>query len=191
MLYWIHRAEAWLISFLMALLTGLVCAEALFRLFKITGAWLEQSIIWTASWFVLFGMSYGVRVGSHIGLTVLTDKITNLKIKKIVSLMALSICLIYCGIFIYSSWLYIQTQMNIGFDIPDLYLAEKALFGYPKEDLFIKQWIPYCGLLVGFGLLFIRFAVVFFSVLFNKSKGLKFSDEAKDSIEAFVTEKQS
>lgn len=183
-----HQLETWLISFLMALLTALVFMEALFRKLGISALWLSESINWAAAWFVLFGMAYGVRTGSHIGLTILTDQIRNLKLKRFLAFIAVAVCLAYCAILFASAWVYIQKQQFIGFVLMDVYIPEALIGDFPAEEIRVQLWVLYCGLLVGFGLLFWRFLVLAYGIATGQLNGLKFVDEAKEAVEQFGQE---
>ncbi|UJF24892.1 TRAP transporter small permease [Suttonella sp. R2A3] len=168
MIKFLHRSEEALLCLLLASLTILGCCDAIFRQTGTTALWMEEALKWNAAWFVLFGASFGVRTGSHIGLTVLTDRISHPNIKKIIGLIAVAVCIAYTAIFLTSSWEYVQRQYKIGFDI---------------VDIPVKQWIPYTGLLVGFALLFWRFLVLGINILLGRTSGFAYADEAKESVE--------
>lgn len=174
MIRFFHRAEEMLLVFLLSVLTLQVFFESILRIFGYGALWLEESVGWNAAWFVLIGASYGVRTGSHIGLTILVDRINNLSIKKAVALTATFICVLYTSFLLYSAWLYLYTQYHIGFEM---------------EDIPLPMWVPYSGLILGFLLLLIRFGTVFFNIFFDKISAMTYSDEAKDSLETFVKEK--
>ena len=175
MVKYLHRGEEAILCLLLVSLTALGCIDAMFRLTGTVSLWMTDVLAWNAAWFVLLGASYGVRTGSHIGLTVLTDKIGNPTIKRFVSLIAVVICITYTLIFLYSSWQYVYTQYRIGFDM---------------EDLPVKQWIPYAGLLIGFALLLIRFIVLAINILRGKTNGFSYADEAKESVEQLAQPQQ-
>lgn len=175
MIRFFHRAEEILLCFLLALLTLQVFFEAILRTLGYGFLWLEESVSWNAAWFVLLGASYGVRTGSHIGLTVLTDRIAHPMGKKILSLIATAICISYCVIFLYSAWDYVYKQYKIGFEL---------------DDIPLPMWVPYSGLLLGFLLLLLRFFAVFINIITNRSSGLTYVDEAKESLEQFANTNQ-
>lgn len=179
----IHRLEEALLCFLLTSLTLLVFAETLLRFSGTSALWLEEAIQWNAGWFVLFGASYGVRTGAHIGLTLLTGALHNRMLKRAIAALAVIICIAYCLIFLYSSWEYVRAQQMIGFDLSDLQISAGLIGGWPAEEIAIKQWVPYCGLLIGFALLLIRFMVLFFKIITGKADGFEFIDEAKESVE--------
>ncbi|MDO5091554.1 MAG: TRAP transporter small permease subunit [Cardiobacteriaceae bacterium] len=179
----LHRFEEGLLCLLLTSLTLLVFAETLLRFSGTSALWLEEAIQWNAGWFVLFGASYGVRTGAHIGLTLLTSAIKHPLAKRGMALVALVICIAYCAIFLYSSWEYVRAQQMIGFEMNDLQINAGFFGSWPEEDIAVKQWVPYCGLLIGFGLLLLRFVMLFVNVLRGKADGFHFIDEAKESVE--------
>lgn len=184
----LHRFEEALLCLLLTSLTLLVFAETLLRFSGTSALWLEEAIQWNAGWFVLFGASYGVRTGAHIGLTLLTGSLKNPLVKRGVAFVALMVCFAYCAIFLYSSWEYVRAQMMIGFEMNDLQITAGFFGDWPQEDIAVKQWVPYCGLLVGFSLLLVRFAVLLVKVLRGKDDGFHFIDEAKESVELHAQE---
>ncbi|MDO4775971.1 MAG: TRAP transporter small permease subunit [Cardiobacteriaceae bacterium] len=184
----LHRFEEALLCLLLTSLTLLVFAETLLRFSGTSALWLEEAIQWNVGWFVLFGASYGVRTGAHIGLTLLTGSLKNPLVKRGVALVALMVCFAYCAIFLYSSWEYVRTQMMIGFEMNDLQISAGAFGSWPQEDIAVKQWVPYCGLLIGFSLLLVRFAVLLVKVLRGKDDGFHFIDEAQESVEMHAQE---
>ncbi len=167
MLRILHKFEAFLLIALLSTLTLFMCTEALMRAFGIGALWLGEAIKWNTAWFVLFGISYGVRVNAHIGLTILTDNLRSRRLKKGFGLLAVAICLVYSTIFLSSGYQYVKTQ---------------KIFALPMEDLPFAQWIPYSGLLIGFLLLFIRFFVLGIKILRNRHDGFDFLDEAQESV---------
>ena len=57
------------ISLLLVSMTLLVFAEVVARfLFNVGFLWMEEVTLTLGAWFVLFGASYGVKVGAHIGV---------------------------------------------------------------------------------------------------------------------------
>lgn len=170
MLRFLHRFEELLLVALLTSLTLFMFTEAIMRFFGIGALWLTDAVGWNAAWFLLFGMAYGVRTYSHIGLDVLTSRLKNPVIKKMIALIAVVICLTYSAIFFVSSVQYVQLQQ---------------LFGITMDDINMPKWIAYCGLIVGFFLLIWRFLALLIAILRGKSDGFKFIDEAHESLEHF------
>lgn len=174
MLRLIHKFERFFLILLLTSLTLLMFAEALMRAAGQGALWIPDALKWNAAWFVLFGSAYGVRVNAHIGLTVLTDKISLPWLKKSLAVTAVTVCLIYAAVFLLSSAQYVMIQKK---------------FGFLMEDLPIAEWIPYSGLLFGFAILIIRFAVLGIGILRGNRGGFDFIDEAQESVAHFVEKK--
>jgi C4-dicarboxylate transporter DctQ subunit len=120
-----------------------------------------------AAWFVLFGASYGVKVGAHIGVDVFV-KMLPTNTHRFFTLLAIVLCLIYCGLFVYGSW---------------IYLSKMKMIGIEMEDIPIPKWIPMSILVIGFVLLIIRFLQLGWKVVIGQADGFHFADEAEESME--------
>jgi C4-dicarboxylate transporter DctQ subunit len=69
----INRLEENFIALLLAAMTLITFSQVIARYFFNTGAvWALELTTYLFAWLVLFGMSYGVRVGAHIGIDVVT-----------------------------------------------------------------------------------------------------------------------
>lgn len=168
MIKWLHKSEEAVLCLLLTTLTILVFCEAILRKLGIATLWMEETVKWNAAWFILFGASYGVRTGAHIGLTVISDKISHPGLKRALAIIAILVCIAFSALFLGSSWQYVSLQ---------------KMFNFPMDDLPFPQWVPYSGLLVGFALLLIRFAIILFKLVTGEINSLTYADEAKESIE--------
>lgn len=162
-----HFEESFL-SLLMVSMTLLVFAEVVLRFGFNTGIhWAQEVTLLIAAWFVLYGASYGVKVGAHIGVDVFVKLLPN-KVHRFLTLLAIVLALVYCGMFIYGSW---------------IYLAKMKMIGIELEDLPVPKWIPMTILVIGFVLLALRFMELGWKVLKGEAEGFHFVDEAKESME--------
>ena len=170
----INSLEEGFISLLLVTMTLLVFFEVVLRYaFGIGFLWVEELTLHLSAWLVLFGASYGVKVGSHIGV----DAVVNLlpsKGRRIVTLMALALCLVYCGLFIEGAW---------------VYLAKVHLIGIELEDLPIPKYIAHSILLIGFVLLGFRFCQLGWRVINGRAEGFGHMDEAKEALKELEAEK--
>lgn len=121
------------------------------------------------AWLLFFGISYGVRVGGHIGIDALV-KLASRETQKRIALLACFICLGYAGLMAFASFSWFSTlfQVNIGAD-------DLGQFG-------IKQWHITLIVPLGFILVFIRFTEIFIRILRNDQVGLGLADEAADAL---------
>ena len=163
----VNTLEETIISLLLASMTLLVFVEVVLRFGFGTGLmWGEELTLHLSAWMVLFGASYGIKVGSHIGVDALV-KILPRKMRRFVSGIAVVCCLIYCGLFIKGAWVYLKMTQMIGIEM---------------EDLPIPKWMAHSILLIGMVLLAIRLLQVLWDIVTDRSDSFKLTDEAKDSM---------
>ncbi len=164
----LHRAEEGFISLLIVSMTLLVFLETVLRFGFNTGLlWAQEVTLYLAAWFVLFGASYGIRVGAHIGVDAFVKLLPTTQ-QRMIAIVAIILSLIYCGLFIYGGW---------------IYLAKVKMIELEMEDLPIQKWIPMSVLVIGFVLMVIRLLDLFRQVIIGKATGFSHADEAKESME--------
>ncbi len=188
-----NSLEEGIVSFLLISMTLLVFAEVIARFVFNTGfMWMEEATLTCGAWFVLFGMSYGVKVGAHIGVDAFVTSLPP-KAKKMTAIVAVLICLCYCTMFLYGSSVYLQKMYSIGLAMEDIHLpaflvnaldADAAwdIFKIDVEEPLLPLWIAQSILLLGFALLFYRFFQLLVKIIKGKADGFKFADEAKESM---------
>ncbi len=168
MLRLLNRVEEAVISLLLLATTILVFIDVVMRFGFGTGfMWSQELTLHLSAWMVLFGTSYGVKVGSHIGMDAfvrLFPRIGRRLITGIACLLALS----YCGLILYGSYFYLLKMHKIGIFL---------------EDMEIEAWKAHSILLIGFTMITIRLSIVLFNVIVDKADGFKHADEAKESME--------
>jgi C4-dicarboxylate transporter DctQ subunit len=164
---WFHRLEEGLIAFLLAVMTLVTFTQVIARyVFNYSFVWALELVTYLFGFLIFIGMSYGVRVGSHIGVDALV-KALKPKAARIVGGTAALLCLVYALIIFYGSWQYVAKMYEI------VIMA---------EDLPIPQWVPRLSLLVGFGLLVVRFAEAFFRIATGRETRMQVADEAVDAL---------
>lgn len=163
----INRTEEAVICILLVLTTLLVFLDVVMRFGFNTGfMWSQELTLHMSAWFVLFGASYGLKVGSHIGMDAFI-KLFPRTIRRWLSGVAAILAIVYCSLIFYGSW---------------IYLAKMKMIGIELEDLPIPTWLAHGMLLFGFGFLIIRLLIILFSIITNKADGFKHADEAKESM---------
>ncbi len=163
----INSLEETIIILLLATMTLLVFFEVVLRFgFSIGFMWSEELTLLLSGWLVLFGASYGIKVGSHIGVDALV-KILPPKVRKIVSGIAVCACLAYCVLFIEGAWVYLSKMQMIGIEL---------------DDLPLPKWIAHSILLIGMILMALRLLQLLWAIFTGKADGFKLADEAKDSM---------
>jgi len=164
----VTKLEEGFLSALLVSMTLLVFAEVVARFgFNAGIHWAQEVTLLLAAWFVLFGASYGVKVGAHIGVDVFVKMLPE-GTHRFITQVAVGLCLVYCGLFLYGSWIYISKMKMIGIEL---------------EDLPVPKWIPMTILIIGFVLLIVRFVQLGWKVITKQADGFHFTDEAEESME--------
>ena len=163
----INNIEEAIIALLLAAMTLLVFVEVVLRFGFGQGLmWAQELTLHLSAWMVLFGVSYGIKVGSHIGVDALV-KILPSTIRRVVSALAVIACLIYCGLFASGAWVYLSKMHKIGIEM---------------EDLPVPKWIAHSILLIGMILMAIRLLILLWAIITGKAEGFALADEAKESM---------
>jgi C4-dicarboxylate transporter DctQ subunit len=171
----VNRLEETLVALLLAAMTVVTFTQVVLRyVFNAGFVWALELTIFLFAWLVLFGMSYGVRVGAHIGIDLLVKTLSP-PVEKLVGLIAVALCMFYAAV------------MTVGgYQDIDLLL----LIGIEAEDLPIPLWIPKLILPLGFALLFLRFAQVGWGILTGASTGLHLANEVDEAMENLKHEQE-
>ncbi|HHD64000.1 MAG TPA: TRAP transporter small permease [Desulfobulbaceae bacterium] len=168
MLRFLNRTEEAVICLLLVLTTLLVFVDVIMRFGFNTGfMWTQELTLHMSAWFVLFGASYGIKVGSHIGVDAFV-KLFPRTWRRLLSAIGCLLSLIYCGLVLYGSWIYLGKVKRIGIEL---------------EDLPIPAWIAHGMLIVGFTFLSLRIFILLWDIITNKADGFRHADEAKESME--------
>jgi len=164
---WFHRLEEGLIAFLLAVMTLITFTQVVARyVFNYSFVWALELVTFLFGFLIFLGMSYGVRVGSHIGVDALV-KALKPGPARVVGSLAAALCLAYSIIIFVGSWTYVAKMYEIGI---------------MSEDLPIPQWVPRLALLVGFGLLILRFGEALVRILRGREIRMQIADEASDAL---------
>lgn len=162
------KLEEGVIAFLLAAMTILTFVQVVLRYVFNSGLfWALEATTYMFGWLVLFGMSYGVKVGSHIGVDLLV-KMLPAAGQRVVGLIAGLLCMLYAAILFYGGYVYVDKMM---------------LLGVEAEDLPIQRWILILILPIGFGLLFLRLAQVAWRIWTGRQAGFRLADEAREAID--------
>ncbi len=163
----VNKLEESVISLLLVGMTLLVFAEVVMRFGFGTGAlWIQELTLHMSAWMVLFGASYGIKVGSHIGVDAVV-RLLPAGVRRYVTMLAVALCLVYCGLFLYGGWIYLSKVHMIGFEL---------------EDMPIQKWMAHSILFIGFVLLSVRFLQLLWALITHRADSFKLADEAKDAL---------
>ncbi len=167
---WLERLEEGLIAFLLAVMTLITFAQVVARYaFNYSFVWALELTSYLFAWLIFLGMSYGVRVGSHIGVDILVKTLGPVAARA-VSVVSTLLCMFYTAIIFAGSWQYVAKMYEIGI------LA---------QDMPIPQWMPRLVMPLGFALLFFRFGQVLYRLL-TGGKARLLVDEAEEALKMRV-----
>ena len=190
----IARLEENILAFLLSAITLLSFVQVILRYgFKsgIGGALELTSIIF--AWLILFGMSYGIRTSTHLGVDVFIRMLPK-RAFKIVALFGAFATVLYAVILISADWLAIfgadssggavtywskMFQINLGLEdvkYPRWFYEPLGL------DERVKRWIAYLILPVGLALLAFRSIQATIDILKDKRELIIAGHEAEDLV---------
>ena len=169
---WVGRIEEGLVALLISLMTLITFIQVVARyVFNYSFVWALELTTFLFAGLIFIGISYGVRVGAHIGVDVLV-KALKPGTARVVAVVATLLCMVYAAIVFVGGWLYVSKIHDIGI------LA---------QDLPIPAWVPRTVLPLGFALLFFRFGQVLVRTLGGRQAGL-LADEAEDALKLRATD---
>jgi C4-dicarboxylate transporter DctQ subunit len=161
------RLDEWLIALLLAAMTTLTFVQVVLRyVFNSGFTWALQLNTVMFAGMIFIGISYGVRVGAHIGVDAVV-KLLPPKPRRITSILAVLLCLLYAGLVIYGSMVYVLKMKAVGIEM---------------DDLPLKIWIARSILPIGFALLVLRFLPVLRNLVIGKSDRLHLADEVEEAL---------
>lgn len=179
MIRFLNRLEEDIIALLLVSMTVLVFMETLLRFGFNTGLlWAQELTLLMAAWLVLFGISYGLKKGAHIGVDFVVKRLPTNTARVVTGIMLLA-ALGYCGLMVYGSW---------------VYLAKMAQIGIELEDMPVEKWKAQSILLIGFVLFGVRLIEILIRVIKGEQSTLLMhdeADEAKRLSEELANEKSS
>ena len=117
------------------------------------------------AWLIFIGMSYGVRVGAHIGVDAAVRMLGE-RAARVVGMAAIALCMVYAAILVWGGFEYVLKMYQVGIEM---------------EDVPIQQWIPRLVLPVGFALLLLRFGQALW--LLARGEKLAMLDEVHDAMQ--------
>ncbi len=164
---WLDRLEEGLMAFLLTAMTLITFTQVVARyVFNYSFVWALELNTFLFAWLIFLGASYGVRVGSHIGVEMLVKALSPPRARA-VAMLAAVLCMVYAAIVFVGGWVYVDKMVEIGI---------------MAQDLPIPQWVPRLVLPIGFGLLFLRFGQVLWRLATGREAHL-LGDEVKDALQ--------
>ena len=147
---YIDLFEKYTITIGFAVATLVLFTNVVLRYVFNTGlVWALEFVQYLFAWVVLIGAAHGVKVGIHLGIDILLEKLSP-KLRRIALICAISCCIVFIGIVDYESFWYVIRIYQWG----DL-----------TEDLRIPQWIPYLAIPTGMTLMLYHLMTVGWQIL--------------------------
>lgn len=163
---WLGYLEEALVIVLMAAMTLLTFMQVVARyVFNYSFVWALELTGVMFAWLIFIGMSYGVRVGAHIGVDIVVRSL-GVRAARIVGSLAAVLCIVYALIVAWGGFQYVAKMRDVGILM---------------QDLPIEQWIPRLVIPLGFALLAFRFAEVLWRLARGQEVHL-LGDEAKEAL---------
>ncbi|WP_323017379.1 TRAP transporter small permease [Castellaniella sp.] len=163
---WLEHFEESLIAFLLAAMTVVTFAQVVARyVFNYSFVWALELTMYFFGALIFLGISYGVRVGAHIGV----DAFVRLLPARAAHRLAIAstvLCIAYAFIVLYGSWIYV---------------SKIHMIGIMAQDLPIPQWVPRVVMPLGFALLIYRFGEVLWHLIKGDHASL-LGDEVADAM---------
>jgi C4-dicarboxylate transporter DctQ subunit len=163
---WLERLEEGLVAFLMAAMTLVAFLQVVARyVFNYSFVWALELNGVLFAWLIFVGMSYGVRVGAHIGIDA---AVKNLRpaTARAVGMVGAALCVVYALIVTFGGAQYVQKMYDVGIEM---------------QDMPVPQWLPRIVVPLGFLLLAFRFGQAFVRLWRGESTRL-LADEAEEAL---------
>lgn len=110
----VNRLEEGIIALLLAAMTLLTFSQVVARYVFNTGAvWALEATEFLFAWMIFLGISYGVKVGGHIGVDAAV-KLFPRRGQQVIGLLGAAACIAYSAIVVYGSWIYVSKLHMIG-----------------------------------------------------------------------------
>jgi C4-dicarboxylate transporter DctQ subunit len=163
---WLEHLEEGLVALLMAAMTLVTFGQVVARYaFNYSFVWALELNEVLFAWLIFIGMSYGVRVGAHIGIDAAVKQLGP-RAARSVGMLATALCVGYALIVTVGGWRYVEKMMDVGILM---------------QDLPVPQWLPRIVLPLGFALLALRFLQAFVRLARGEQTRL-LSDEAEEAL---------
>ncbi len=159
--------EEGVISLMLLAMTALTFAQVVMRyVFNSGFSWaLELTTVFFAI-MIFTGISYGVRVSSHIGVDALV-KLMPKGPRRAVSILAVVLSLVYVGLVLTGASAYVLKMKEVGIELDDM----------PIERWQVLAVMPFGIALTGF-----RFLQILFGLVTGKTDSLNLADEAAEAM---------
>lgn len=194
----VDSLEETIIAVILALMTIVTFTQVVAR-YGFNSGWggaLEFTRVLFA-WLILFGMSYGIKIGAHLGVDAAIRLLPE-KLFKIAALIGAALTVLYAALLFDASWFGALFGLENKGSTGGAYEYVAKFYKLPigMEDLkwpgFIQEWfgvrervprwIPYIILPIGLVLLAFRAAQAFYLILIGKKEAMIAAHEAEELV---------
>jgi C4-dicarboxylate transporter, DctQ subunit len=184
----VTRFEETVIALLLAGMTLLTFSQVVARYIFNSGwgAALEATTLMFA-WMILFGMSYGIKIGAHLGVDALIMLLPK-RLFRIVAVFGALAGLVYALFLLDGSLVYLgkMYRFNIGMEdlhFPDWFANGVApALGWEIYDNEVPRWLAYSILPIGLALFALRCLQAGWQIITGKRNMIIASHEAEDLV---------
>lgn len=110
--------------------------------------WALEATVFLFAWLVLLGASYAVKVGAHLGVDAVLNIVPE-HIARIMSLVAVTACIIYAFLLLKGSWDYwapfANLQPTTGHWFPTGFDSVRGQGWYEVNDIEMPEWLQWLG----------------------------------------------
>jgi C4-dicarboxylate transporter, DctQ subunit len=167
MLKILDRLEEWIMSLMLLAMTSLAFMQVVRRyIFNTNFSWnLELTTVCFAV-MIFIGISYGVRVGSHIGVDALV-KLLPVRQRRATAIVVVLLCLVYVGFVMAGATEYVSKMKDVAIEF---------------DDLPVERWQVLIVMPIGYAMVAFRFLQILWNLITGKSTSLNLADEAADAM---------
>lgn len=209
----VHAFEETVLALLLGLMVLVTFVNVVLRYALNTGLiWgLEVTLVLFA-WLVMFGIAYGFKITMHLGVDAVLNMVSR-RTRRVLSLTALAICLVYAALLLKGAWDYWAPFANLppttghwfptGFRemkpwdyrgyVPTERIPMPEVLRGPLEALFLPEGedpydklpavVPYAMIPVAATLILLRLLEAGWRILTGRQEGLIVSHEAEEAVE--------
>ncbi|MEZ5645948.1 MAG: TRAP transporter small permease [Burkholderiaceae bacterium] len=172
----IDHLEEWIMSLMLLAMTSLAFMQVVRRyVFNTNFSWnLELTTVCFAI-MIFVGISYGVRVGSHIGVDALVKLLPD-GARRAASILVVLLCLVYVGFVLVGATEYVGKMKDVGIEF---------------EDMPIERWQVLIVMPIGYALVAFRFLQILWNLVTGKTTSLHLADEAADAMKLKAEEENA
>ena len=169
----IDRLEEWIMSFMLLAMTALAFMQVVRRyVFNTNFSWNLELTTVCFAFMIFVGISYGVRVGSHIGVDALV-KLMPAGVQRVTGIIVVLLCLVYVGFVMVGATEYVGKMKDVGIEF---------------DDMPIERWQVLIIMPIGYALVAFRFLQILWNLITGKTNSLHLADEAADALKLKATE---